>query len=269
MLKILFSFLKKIERKVNIWRFNLWHERVNIVMIHLGRCGSTALAHHLQQHPELKWAGEIIEHENEKHAALNKINQFVTNSIRKYSGIEIKPFHLRSCRIPPQEFLDFLKKKQFSKIIFLTRKNLLRIIISGTVSRQTKVWHIQNSNNQKLHQIYLDPNSIMVRGNFYKLLDVLSMLEKDILDMEELLKKQKILRLYYEEHVSMSPVIGFKKICEYIGVPFVENSISLVKTNPFPLQEIITNFSEIKEHLDNTRFEWMLYDETHSNKTIS
>ena len=238
-------------------------------MFHLGRCGSTAVAHHLQQHPQIKWAGEIIEHESEKDAALNKINLFATNSFRKYSGIEIKPFHLRNCRISPQEFLNYLTDKHFSKIIFLTRKNMLRQLISSLISRQTKVWHIKKTDHQKLHQIHLNPNAITVRGNTRSLIETLEQIEKDISDFEKILQNYTVLRLYYEDDVLSSPAIGYKKICEFSGIPHIENSISLVKTNPFPLQEIITNFSEIKEHLDNTRFEWMLYDETHSNKTIS
>lgn len=256
----LFHKLLRKSRVFLLWNFSVFGRRTNIVMFHLGRCGSTALAHHLQNNPYITWAGEIIELEAEKNTALKKINVFATNSFRKYSGIEIKPFHLRNCQISPQEFMDFLEKKYFTTIIFLTRKNLLRMIIFNNVSSKTKVWHIQDAHDQKLHQIHLNPEAVTVRGKTSSLLATLEQIEKDISEFEELLQDYKILRLYYEDDVFSSPTIGYRKICAFAGIPFVENSISLVKTNPYPIKEILINFSEVEATLLDTRFEWMLYE---------
>jgi len=255
------GLIRKIANQCLRYKYTFFDQRKNIVMFHLGRCGSTALSHHLQQHPQIKWAGEIIEHETEKDAALHKINVFATNSFRRYSGIEIKPFHLRNCQISTQEFLNYLTDKHFSKIIFLTRKNLLRQLISSLIGGQTRMWHIKESDHQKLHQIMLDPNAVTIRGQSHPLFETLQQIEKDILDFEAYLQDSNILRLYYEDDVSSSPAIGYQKICAYLGIPHIHNTISLLKTNPYPIKEILLNFSEVEAALKDTRFEWMLYDE--------
>ncbi len=243
---------------MKIWRYSFFAQRENIAMFHHGRCGSTALAHLLQKHPDISWAGEIIEHETDHENAFRKISGFIKNNPSKHCGIEIKPFHLSNCQIQPQEFLSFLKKEDYTHFILLTRKNILRSIISSQISSKTNIWHINDAAGQKLNRIHLELDNKIVRGKSFDILSLIQMYEEDIREFEALLSDTHLLRLTCEEDVLPSPDFGYKKICDFLKVPYIKSEISLVRTNPFPISDMVINHAELADRLHNTPYEWML-----------
>jgi hypothetical protein len=207
--------ITKIKRKFKIWRYSFFTKRENIVMFHHGRCGSTALANLLQKHRAVSWAGEIVKDETDHDKALRKISDFIKNNPSKHCGIEIKPFHLSNSQILPAEFLSFLKKEDFTHFVLLTRKNILRSIISSQISTKTNIWHINDTSRQKLNRIHLDLDKKELRGKSFDIIDLIQLYEHEIREIETVLTKQNLLRLIYEEDVLPSPDIGYRKICEF------------------------------------------------------
>jgi hypothetical protein len=58
----------------------------------------------------------------------------------------------------------------------------------------------------------------------------------------------------------MESVLLFFKlpICSFLGIRPLSPKITLTKTTPFALSEIISNYPEIKNTLVGTPYQWML-----------
>lgn len=64
----------------------------------------------------------------------------------------------------------------------------------------------------------------------------------------------------YEDDISKDPLVGYKRICQFLGAGLEKVSIRFGKTNPFKLSDIIINFEEVERILRGSPFEWMLYE---------
>jgi hypothetical protein len=45
---------------------------------------------------------------------------------------------------------------------------------------------------------------------------------------------------------------------EFLALPMHTPQVNYAKTNPFPFNELVTNFEELEQHLRGTEYEWML-----------
>ncbi|MCX6973238.1 MAG: hypothetical protein NTZ94_02865, partial [Verrucomicrobia bacterium] len=61
-----------------------------------------------------------------------------------------------------------------------------------------------------------------------------------------------------ENDIENDPLKAYSKICEFIGVKATKPTISLSKTTPFSIRDLIENFDEVASCLANTPYEWML-----------
>ena len=83
-------------------------------------------------------------------------------------------------------------------------------------------------------------------------------LEIQMQEVETLLAGKNVLNLTYEDDIEQDPQSAYHSICKFVNMEATKASVTLSKTNPFPLKDVIENFAEVKATLHNTPYEWMI-----------
>ena len=52
--------------------------------------------------------------------------------------------------------------------------------------------------------------------------------------------------------------MAYRSVCEFIGLEAAPVRVPYERVNPFPLQQMVTNYDTIAAALQDTVFEWML-----------
>lgn len=264
-----------------------------IAMFHMGRCGSTVLSEMLNQQGEIYWAGEIFENMHFRYGNITKspnaeihiLNRSMHEPYSLYAmfrgssypknynayGFETKYLreqHLseENVNLPLSKYLEMLEENGFEKFITLDRKNYLRMIVSRGIGKQIGQWHTREV-KEKASQAHIPVDTLHWGRWKGSLIDRLRDLDSQHSEMEDLLKNKSSLKLTYEEHISSDPRVAYGLVCRYLGMQANPVTVKLKKTNPFPLNEIISNWTEVSHALSGTEYEWMLTDELPSRAT--
>lgn len=150
----------------------------NVIMFHIGRCGSTVVADLLNQHPRIHWASELytpIFYEwQRKNAWIETVGEMSKDAVdllkrnmqlalHRYYGFEIKPFHFRLIGYSPESFLHHADSLGFTHFILLDRKNRLRTIISSIIAHQNEaLYHIGRKTKARLTRISINPDNVRI-----------------------------------------------------------------------------------------------------------
>lgn len=232
----------------------------NIVMFHEGRCGSSVLAGLLDQHSAIHWDGEVYGDHNpggpiNRYLRYNHpllyLRQRIARSEKSIYGFETKVYlHLnKQIGISLQKYLKGLEDLGFSRYIMLDRKNDLRRAVSTTVASKRKKWALSKQEKSQLVRVELDPEGVL---SWSRRLNEINN------KLDELLSGKSVLRLTYEEHIEPDPLIGYRKMCCFLGLPMERVNVETKKVNPFPLSEMIENYDEVCRVFSGTDSEWML-----------
>ncbi|MCL2923557.1 MAG: hypothetical protein MGF17_02735 [Trichodesmium sp. MAG_R04] len=94
------------------------------------------------------------------------------------------------------------------------------------------------------------------------LLDRIKYYDSYLSKCEQFLSNKSIpfLQLNYEDHIENDPNIASKLIFDFVGVEYSQSKINYVKTNPYKIQDILSNYEEVRDYLKGTQFEWMVYN---------
>lgn len=239
------------------------------VVWHVGRCGSSVLGNCLAQHP-------LIQHENEIFNRWMPQNRGKKNmppleeqleEVKKnlkcpYQVIEVKFLysqHLGLFNMRFTELLTLLRNYGFTHHIILKRENILRRMVSHCVAVETQLFHRARSEKLVLQRIHMNIQAIKVGMDTAPLLEWMTQIETAYTSLEERLGQAKnTLHLTYEQHIEPDPTIGYTMTCRQLGINEVPVSPRLARTNPFGLPEILINYEEICQTLQNTPYQWML-----------
>jgi len=259
----------------------------SFVMYHIGRSGSSVLTDMLRQHKELKCDGEIFhgyfgeigqQEANERgqrtdtpwlispffpnHPDKYLLSRLVYASLKTRYGFEIKFSHLSLSGVSQQDFFKILQSLNFTKTIILKRNNYLRKIVSSLVGKARKKLHSKPDERITTTAIEINPNLIKIDSVAKPLMDFLIDYDKEFDLLDSLIDKDNTLQLIYEEDIQTDPRIAYRKVCHFLGIqPKQDINITLKRTTPEPLSEIVTNFREIENHLKGTKYEWMTMGE--------
>lgn len=268
-----------VERKLTRLRKNLLRalgkeHRVNAVMLHIGRCGSTVLANMLSARTDIHWIGEIYEpYFQEKYPNHIRSGEFPVfeggplEVLRKEKrlrvtdvfGFEIKPFHFELIGIPMEKFMPALIDMGFNRFVLLDRKNRLRTVISALLAAQPGNKYALRVGDEVRHSsVRVDLQAVEIEYDKKPLLDYLQGYDSYLIRLRELLESHAPLELFYEDDVEMNPKVGYQRICDYFSTSNdIDIEVSLQKINPYPLSELIVNFEEVRKYLVGTSYEWM------------
>jgi len=252
---------------------NTVHRKQHVALFHTGRCGSTALGKLLGSHSRIFWAGEIFEKfmrkENER-APGDRGARFVDEIVRRSRDARISSIYGFETKFLPQQHLsahcidlaldEYVRRLDtlgFERFIVLHRKNYLRRAVSAQVSRETGTWH-STRGAEKATKVMLDLNAFRTGTTTGPILDLFASMDRSLNRINELLADRRVVSLTYEDDILPDPRIGYRKVCELLGIRDENPAVELRRTNPFRFEETVENLGCVRALLANTKYEWML-----------
>lgn len=244
-----------------------------VAMFHIGRCGSTVVAKLLAQHRNIFWANELYEPIFKQWNLLNPdftqpcvmpmlpidyLKKSIIKSNAKTYGFEIKPYHFRLIDMPMEKYFAEIEMLGFQHFILLDRKNKLRKIISSIKAKKSGVYHLQKGSKPQFEKINIPIDNIQIDHESKSLINFIEDYQKDVSLINEKLKEKMLLKFTYEDDIENNPLKAYSKICEFIGIKITSPTISLSKTTPFSIRDLVENFDEVASFLAKTPHKWML-----------
>jgi len=232
-------------------------------MWHTGRCGSSVIADLIRQDGRIHWAGEILEGYSKIWSQKNIMNGDISKQIyRKIKkrqmiagwrafGFEMKLWHHKRLNLEFEEVFGILQQLSFNNNILLERKNYLRQTVSWQVAKARGQIHLRQGQERKLVKIKLNVSDDS------RLLYGLRLYTHYHQELKEKLP-QDFLYLCYEDDIQSDPYRGYSKIMQYFGYSPKDVSTQHVRTNPYKLSDVIENYDEVSNYLENTPFHWMI-----------
>jgi LPS sulfotransferase NodH len=246
----------------------------NVVIFHVGRSGSTVLTDLLGQHPKIFWDGEPYERlfkqreEGGRGAgappadsdpfALLRNRMGATR--KEFYGFSVKFFHLRLLGLGLPVFVQRLGELGYTHYVVLERRNYLRKIVSSLVAHRRSQFHRRPWEEAVLTPVEVDVERVRIDRDCRPLLTYLREYREGFEELDSLLEGRNVLRLVYEDDLADDPLVGYRRVCEVLGVPEGRARVRYGKTNPFPLSELVSNFDAVEGALRETPFAWMLYE---------
>lgn len=237
-------------------------KRELVLMVHPGRCGSSVLGSLLNQHPDVFWCGEMFqEPHGREHAGkglLDWLRAAKTKPPKRMLGIEVKPWFSRFTGWPMRDLIAGLRARFEVHAIILWRRNLLRSLVSAEVAEARQTYHLYGGASAELTTIRLDPQKVRYGEFSLSLLEQLELIELWRHQARALLAPFKPLQLTYEDDIEADPLQAYAKTSRFLGLSPFAPQVRLSRTTPFPLAEVIENWSEIRALLSGTHFESFL-----------
>jgi hypothetical protein len=247
----------------------------NFIIFAHGRSGSNSFANILQNHPKIKILYEPFNkkwQKKDKPSLIPEIEKIKDiTSLEKYLKIVYKENqgikHL--FEQTNEEFNKHLLKNKNYKIIFLTRKNILKSIISKEIALKIKIWDTWKTPKEELKKLTL--NHQFTQFSTKKLRIELYELKNNIKKYKKFLTKNKILffEVIYEElYDSKKPLKEklekIQEIFEFLGYERINDSKIIEKIkenfdpnkrkmNDFETYHSIPNILEIEKKLSNKK----------------
>jgi hypothetical protein len=234
-----------------------------LALFHWGRCGSTVLGFLLNQHPCVYWDGEALMFERKSErwlrrlqgargeSGLDDLRRLMRYALdRTYAFYAYGPLGYSSSR----ELIDDLLTLGFDRFVVLERKNTLRRVVSANIGMQHKVWVLRRGKSPMLRQVELP----LQFPNGDTLLHRIRTLQDWYAKARQALSGLPTLELTYEEQVLQDPRVAYRLVCNFIGLEAAPVRVLFERVNPFPLQQMVTNYDAIAAALRDTEFEWML-----------
>ncbi|MBK9332794.1 MAG: FkbM family methyltransferase [Ignavibacteria bacterium] len=244
----------------------------NIVMFHLGRCGSSVLGSLLDQHPQIHWDSEIFHYIYNNEMEEKKMTTDPMNLLKirmswphkDYYGFETKfteEEHLRKelANMNILNYLSALSDLDYDKFILLKRKNYLKQIISLIAAKQTKTFHT-TTEMKEANKVKIDPKKVWFGNKTFTLVELFEYFDKEYKVLENLISQKNSLSLTYEDDILENPLVAFNKVCNFLGIHSNDPSIIHKRTNPFAVNKLIENIEKITKVIKPTKYAWMLND---------
>lgn len=200
---------------------------------------------YLKGHPEQKFAS-YVRYLHEIESKNNFILDVKYNSLHHLNGFW-------QSIIGEPRILTIARKQKFP-IIHLSRRNKLRVYISGVLAEKNRIWHARKGDVLLQKSIKID---------FEKTIRAIDNLTEESLHMEKLLKNFDYTS--YIEYVDLFDQSGAlnlfveKSICSLLQIsPFEKRKPAFVKQTSSDLRDVIKNYDNFAEKFWRTKYSWML-----------
>ena len=249
------------------------------------RSGTGALGSILDKHPQLAYLGEIFHPDNigEPTNYFTFLKNLVASDpdrampwhsqtnfdeyvdaiqplfLKQKLILDIKYSSLHNINLGWQEPLEpsHIIKYAISlgvPIIHLTRRNLVKVFVSGLLADINKVWHTTDTKSLKVQSVKVDPEEVLY---FIKKSE-----EEYTFFNSWLSNSPRLVSLEYEDMLDANGSLNLnlaKKFVEQFDIEdFVDLSPHYVKQAPSDLSKSIENYEEVKQALSGTEYHWML-----------
>jgi len=239
-----------------------------VTTFHIGRSGSTVLGDLLDQHPAVRWLGEIHEWREFRDRPappgpgselLRRLQSRLPAVEKPVAGIEAKFYHLHDHHVALGDFLDELRGvgAGHCRFIVLRRMNYLRKIVSSLAARQRGQWFARPGQPVPAVRLEINPERVCIDGDAQPLLDYLRDWDAQFDQMDAALAGTDALSLCYEDDIERDPLAAYRKVCAYLGLPPGSPEVRFHRTTPEPLDEIVTTMPSVRRALAGSGYEWM------------
>lgn len=246
-----------------------------MVMIHIGRSGSSVLSGLMRQHPRVFWDGEIYQkHLNAHGFALGNsvglnadalpdldLAAMLRRSGPLIYGFEVKPFHLDLFEISHGDFARSLAPAGVSHVVVLERRNHLAKIVSSVRAQGDGIYHLPADGRAAVQRAPAELGSgISIDYTTGSLLEYLNRYASSFASIRSALSETDLplLELTYEDHVEADPGIAYSKLCRHLNIPQRKPSVMLKRPTADSLASAIEDEDRVRQQLRGTEFEWML-----------
>lgn len=218
------------------------------VIVTRSRTGSNLLKSLLNSHPEIIAEGELFRRLEGRSCKDIWDNTFISRS-KKVKYVGFKLFYYHPLDSDDKKVWDFIKNDENIKIIHLTRENILRTVVSREIADKTNTWTNKTNRNitKDEKQIKLDINYCLNEFELTKNSE-----EKTRVDFAD----HDFIQLSYEE-LSDNKQSVMNKLFQFLSVDKVDVSSSYKKQNVEKLKDLVTNYNEVHEKLEKTK--WAIF----------
>jgi LPS sulfotransferase NodH len=230
----------------------------HFIVLSRSRTGSNMLISFLNSHPNLFAEGEIFNSLNGRNYQDILAKAFGKQPLNiKAKGFKI--FYYHPVDDQNSEIWNELIKLENLHVIHLKRKNIFRALVSNKIAKQQKVWLKRSSG------IFGKVSAIFNKSSSQENPKTVSFsaeeVEKGFMQTrewekvgDEKFKNHPLYNMYYED-LTTDPNKGFRRVTEFLGVPYSEPKTRLKKQNPEKLQELVLNYHELKSQFIGTEWE--------------
>jgi LPS sulfotransferase NodH len=243
------------------------------VVLSSARSGSNMLKSLLDAHPQVECLGEIfnpvygpgykkwvqksrVRHILNKYARNYCVESYLDslftknpqrNSPRALGFKVMYPGQFNRCSLFPY----YWQEHEF-KIVRLTRRNLLRRYLSGRIACLENVWSAPEHRGKQ----------VTIKLDIDDLIRSIHRMETINMSIDALANEFQNVMVDYEQLVA-DRTPAMRRIFEFIGVSATEAEhikSGTARQNPDKLIDLIQNYDEVYEALENTPYEWFLVE---------
>jgi hypothetical protein len=243
------------------------------VILTLPRTGSTLLSKSLNKHPEIFCDDEIFHFSFRDYFSPNQfrflkihflpkklnyvinypftylrlngfLNKYFTNKPgENFKARGFKLMHYQTFYMPG--LIEYLKKDNI-KIILLLRENIFRNALSDMRARTTGVYHNQNENEEMISGLpKLNVDMTALKSKMDHIVSQNKKLEHIVSDMD-------YIKIRYEDFADWNNTMN--KIFTFLNISHYDVSAGAKKLNPDKAEEMIANFNEVKNWLQQNNY---------------
>lgn len=208
------------------------------------RSGSNWLQESLDYHPEIKCAGELLDHFTGSANPVRILEELWDESIpNRNKAIGFKVFYNHCQQYP--EVWEYLKSSDVS-VIVLERRNLLAQQTSLAMAFKTDRWGGRQYEANNDAKVRLEAGSIISKFN---------QIEREMSHKTAIFSKHNTLRISYENLFEDNTIYAIE---DFLGVSRLKLYSTLVRQETRPLSEAIENYDEVCSALSGTKYERFL-----------
>lgn len=168
--------------------------------------------------------------------------------------------HLAVLGVDLPGLLELLEAGGVDHFVVIRRRNYLRRVVSGAVGRARGTYHQRISDGpSELTRVRLDLDGVPF-GPGRPLFDVFEELARGERELGSILEGRRQLWLTYEDDIEDDPLVAYRRLCSFLGLPPQDVNVRLTRTTPFPLVDVLDNYDEVAAALATTPHAWMLED---------
>lgn len=238
-----------------------------LVVLHTARCGSTVLTRLLDQHPRIHSDGEMYlpvlpDRAGDPLAAdfdpIDYLERRLPRSGSRWFLFDVQFDHIERMGRDLEDYLRSARAIGVTRIVVLRRSNLLRKITSNLLAQQRGRWHLPKGANEPARTVDVPDGPFMIDGITTTLLGHLDRVDGWYDRARQLDVGVEIIELTYEADIMADPLVGYRRVLEFVGLPHHPAAVPTERLNTRPLGDVLGNHAEVASWLAGSRYEWML-----------
>ena len=249
-----------------------------VVNWHIGRCGSSVLGSLLAQHPSIAYSNEIYSRYMPRRrgsSTLPSIGSVLEQAEQDVSGSNLHLFEVKHLpdqnlglypKLEVQDWLNHFFAQGYKHHLLMRRRNGLRRLVSHFRAAQSGQYVLGASGDVVNDSPITIPLEGIVHGfGTRTLLGWLEEYERGhevmrrcLGDLDKSNPDFSWLELVYEDQIEHDPLMAYRDVCDFLGLPAVDVDLRYRKISPGRLVDLIENLDEVRHCLSPTRFAWML-----------